>query len=80
MALSIDHDTCIMNLNKKTEMENKYEQGAVVFSKENPSRKMNVRRYVDRIYFCTVQNDPAQNVLIFWERDLIPDKIRAELF
>jgi hypothetical protein len=54
-------------------MENKYATGAIVVAKVNPERKLIVRRYVDRIYFCTVQGDPSHKDLAYFERELLAD-------
>ncbi len=35
-------------------MENKYIKGEVVYAKENPSLKLIIRHYVDRIYYCKI--------------------------
>lgn len=53
--------------------ENKYSEGEVVFAKVNPTLKLVVRRYVDRIYYCRIQKNPAQKELVFFERELMSD-------
>jgi hypothetical protein len=55
---------------KATIMENKYKEGDIVTAKENPNKKLIVRRYVDRIYYCKVENDPSAKELVYFEREL----------
>jgi hypothetical protein len=52
-------------------MENKYKEGEEVFGEENPSLKLIIRRYVDRIYYCKIKKDPAQKELAYFERQLM---------
>ncbi len=56
---------------KPESMENKYKEGDVVYAKENPEKKLVVRRYVDRIYYCKVQDDATAKELVYFERELI---------
>jgi hypothetical protein len=51
-------------------MENTFKEGDVVCAKENPTLKLVIRRYVDRIYYCKVQADPAAKELVYFEREL----------
>ncbi|UII21168.1 hypothetical protein [Fulvivirga ligni] len=51
-------------------IENKFDVGAVVYQKINPSVKLIIRRYVDRIYYCKFQNDPERKELALFEREL----------
>ena len=41
-----------------TVVENKYKEGEVVRAKVDLTLKLVIRRYVDRIYFCKIQEDP----------------------
>ena len=50
--------------------KNKYREGEVVYAKINPSLKLLIRRYVDRIYYCKIQKDPTQKELVYFEREL----------
>ena len=54
-------------------MENKYEEGAEVYAKANPSMKLIIRRYVDRIYYCKIKKDPLLKELVYFERELMSD-------
>ncbi|GGK62916.1 hypothetical protein ACD591_00440 [Rufibacter glacialis] len=51
-------------------MENLYAQGSVVFAKEAPTKKLTVRRYAKRVYYCIVQDNPTQKELVYYEREL----------
>lgn len=51
-------------------VKNKYQPGDVVFAKVNPTLKLVVRRYVDQVYYCKIQNDPERKELVYYEREL----------
>lgn len=55
-------------------MENKYKEGQVVYAKVNPALKLVIRRYVDRIYYCKVQDDPTRKELVYFEREIEADQ------
>jgi hypothetical protein len=54
-------------------MKNKYKEGQVVHAKVDPELKLVIRRYVDRIYYCKVQNDPTRKELVYFEREIEAD-------
>lgn len=61
-------------------MENKFESGEIVRTKVNPDQNLTIRHYVDGIYYCTAQGDPAIEEGVYFERELIPfDKQNIEL-
>ncbi len=60
-------------------MENKYKEGQVVYAKENPLLKLIIRRYVDRIYYCKVQDDPDRKELVYFERELVDDNTKKKV-
>ncbi|MFB9862257.1 hypothetical protein [Rufibacter immobilis] len=51
-------------------MENIYPEGSTVFANVNPGQKLVVRRFVKRIYYCTVQGNPGLKEQIYYEREL----------
>jgi hypothetical protein len=53
--------------------ENKYKEGETVFAKVNPELKLIIRRYVDRIYYCKVLDEPERKELVYFERELSKD-------
>lgn len=55
----------------KIETVGKYKSGDFVYAKENPSEKLEVRRYLRRIYFCTFPNNPEKKELALFERELV---------
>mgnify|MGYP003394148883 CR=1 FL=1 len=52
-------------------MENKYKEGDVVYANEDPTKKLMIRRYVDRIYYCKVLGDSHAKELVYFERELL---------
>jgi len=57
-------------------MENKFKEGEVVRAKVNPNQNLIVRRYIDRIYYCKIQENPKHKDLAFFERELLPLNIQ----
>jgi len=55
----------------KNFVQNKYEAGDVVYAKEKPTLKLVVRRYIDQIYYCKIQDDPDHKDLVYFERELL---------
>ncbi|MEQ8477537.1 hypothetical protein [Fulvivirga sp.] len=56
--------------------ENRYVAGDIVYAKVNPSLKLIVRRYIDRIYYCKIMEQPDKKELVYFERELmIPESI-----
>lgn len=47
-----------------------------MFAKVNPDLKLIIRQYLKRIYYCTVVGNPLQKDLVFFERELIPVRIK----
>lgn len=55
---------------KKSLTQNKYKEGEVVCAKIDPARKLVITRYLDRIYYCQLQQNPARKNLVYFEREL----------
>jgi len=53
-------------------MENKFKEGEVVCAQVNPGLKLIIRRYVDRIYYCKIQDEPGRKELVYFEREIMP--------
>jgi hypothetical protein len=51
----------------------KFKEGEPVFANANPSQKLLVRRYLDRIYYCHSETPPQKDA-VFFERELSPWK------
>lgn len=54
-------------------VQNKYNAGDVVYAKVNPNLKLVIRRYIDQLYFCKIQQEPESKELIYFERELVED-------
>jgi hypothetical protein len=67
------------NIMSKQFVQNKYNPGDVVYAKIDPTLKLVVRRYIDQIYFCKVQEDPERKELVYFERELVEDPVLEEL-
>lgn len=52
-------------------VQNKYMPGDVVCAKVNPTLKLVIRRYIDQVYYCKVQDDPGRKELVYYERELV---------
>lgn len=50
----------------------------MVYAKVNPTMKLVIRRYVDQIYFCKVQEDPERKELVYFERELVENPALEE--
>lgn len=57
---------------KPATLSNGFREGELVFAKENPSKKLVIRRYVGMIYYCKIQGDNTPTEFVYFERDLIP--------
>ena len=47
----------------------KFKEGEMVFANANPSEKLVIRRFLDRIYYCRTESPSAKDV-VFFEREL----------
>ncbi len=54
-------------------MENKYKKGEVVFAKVAPKLRLIVAAYKDRIYYCSIEDEPEKKHLAYFERELVTD-------
>jgi hypothetical protein len=52
------------------EMDNIYQEGSFTSAKNDPSRKLVIKRYFKRIYYCYAAGDPTEKLLVFFEREL----------
>lgn len=53
-----------------TTQENKYAEGSSVYALTKPDQKLVVRRYVERVYYCTIPDQPDHKDLVYFEREL----------
>jgi len=56
-------------------MDNIFAEGSTVHAIAIPGVKLTIRRYVDRVYYCTVQSDPTHKEMVYFERELAADNI-----
>jgi hypothetical protein len=59
-------------------MDGKFKEGDFVLAKNNPFLKLKIRRYVSKIYYCTVLEEPTRKELVFFERELMFDESIAK--
>ncbi len=64
----------LRNMKNEFNMENKYQVGQVVQAKAAPELKLVIRRYIDRIYYCKVKDNPTRRELVYFEREIEPDE------
>jgi hypothetical protein len=50
--------------------QNKYKEGEVVRAVIDPNRKLIITRYLDRIYYCQLEQNPERKNLAYFEREL----------
>ena len=60
-------------MKKRKLTKGKYKTGEIVYSKDDLTRKLIVRRYVTRMYFCRLADAPEGKDFAFFERELIND-------
>ena len=54
-------------------MKNIYKEGEEVYAIKNPSLKLIIRRYVDRIYYCQIKKDLTLKEKVYFEREIRSD-------
>ena len=60
-------------------VQNNYNPGDTVYAKVAPTQKLIIRRYVDRIYYCKIQEDPERKELVYFERELVENPVLIEV-
>lgn len=55
----------------KPSLDNKFKEGEIVYAKECPAIPLIIRRYVHRIYYCRIIDDPEDDELVYYERELV---------
>lgn len=56
----------------RTSSDNIYAEGILITAKANPSLKLKIIKYYQRIYYCSVVGDENGKQLAYFERELIP--------
>ncbi len=54
-------------------MKNIYKEGEEVYAIKDPSLKLIIRRYVDRIYYCQIKKDLTLKEKVYFEREIRSD-------
>jgi hypothetical protein len=55
-------------------MYNNFNEGDLVYARENPTLELCIRRYVHKIYYCKITSQPGAKELIYFDRELLPKK------
>ncbi|MDH4089167.1 MAG: hypothetical protein OEV74_06460 [Cyclobacteriaceae bacterium] len=56
----------------RTNTDNIFKVGTNLSAKLHPEVRLTITKYYQRIYYCAVLDDPAQNPIAYFERELIP--------
>jgi len=56
----------------RTNSDNIYPEGTLITAVTNPSLKLRITKYNQRVYYCAVVGDEEQKQLAYFERELIP--------
>lgn len=52
--------------------DNLYPEGTIICAKADPTLKLIVTKYKQRIYYCAVVGHPEKNNLAYFEKELVP--------
>lgn len=55
----------------KPSLDNKFKEGEIVYAKECPTIPLIIRRYIHRVYYCRIVDDPEDDELVYYERELV---------
>ena len=55
----------------RTNEDNIYTVGTIVIAKEAPTLKLEIKKYYQRIYYCSIIGDEVSKQKAYFERDLI---------
>lgn len=58
-------------------MDNIYEVGTIVSARTAPDRRLVINRYYKRIYYCKPTEDPADKLLVYFERELVVPRLTS---
>ena len=60
-------------------METKYKNGEVVSERIRPALKLVIRRFMNGIYYCEVQENRSRKELVYFERELMANPQRSQV-
>ena len=55
----------------QTNGDNIYEVGTIILAKEAPTVKLEIKKYYQRIYYCSIVGDTSAKQKVYFERELI---------
>ena len=55
----------------RTNTDNIYAVGILITPKDNPSLKLRILNYYQRVYYCAVVGDEDRKHLVYFERELV---------
>ena len=55
----------------RTNSDNIYAVGILITPKDNPSLKLRILNYYQRVYYCAVIGDEDRKHLVYFERELV---------
>jgi hypothetical protein len=56
----------------RTNEDNIYKVGSVITARENPTQKLLIEKYYQRIYYCSIlPEDPSARLKVYFQKDLI---------
>lgn len=63
---------------ESVKMEARFKIGEVVYERIRPGQKLIVNRFANNLYFCRSLEDVHRKDLVFFERELMPEKVASE--
>ena len=55
----------------RTNSDNLYSEGIFITAKVNPSLRLKIKKYYQRIYYCEIVGDEERRQFAYFERELI---------
>jgi hypothetical protein len=62
-------------MSERTNTDNIYKEGTIISAKVDPSLKLKITKYYQRIYYCAVVGDESRKELAYFERELMPPQV-----
>lgn len=51
--------------------DNIYQVGTIIIARESPTVRLEIKKYLQRIYYCAIVGDEAAKQKAYFERELI---------
>ena len=61
-----------------TNSDNIYGEGTFITAKGDPSLRLKIKKYYQRIYYCEVVGDERRKQLAYFERELVSPENRGD--